>query len=106
MVNLLIDSGADVSMKGKYSPIYYLFRETDNYDDMAVIDTVFSEELKILRLLLDNGVDINTDVRGKTLLQHALERQWFSVINVLVGYGASYSGDENYQKIRNSRIHG
>lgn len=41
-------------------------------------------QLDILKLLLDNGVDINKKVNGKTPIQIAIEHQHWEIVNILL----------------------
>ena len=77
LVRLLIQSGADISMK------------SSELQRTVLMDAAYRGHTSIVRYLLDEGAPVNTqDVNGTTALMFASELGHSEVVCVLINYGA------------------
>jgi len=102
-VDFLLCFGAKVDVEGGPNPMAELLKGPKNPKDNAA-------KLKIAKLLLDNGADVNTVVNGKTLFEaaeHKLYRETYNPENcymtdllvILLAYGAGKTDKEQIYPI-------
>ncbi len=81
IVRMLINAGANVSGEP---------------GDMALLTAIYRSDVAIVKLLIDNGVDVNTcsDGEGASALVYAKREGNRQIINMLVAAGAVEYGDD------------
>lgn len=86
LMKKLIECGADVNIKHL------------NNEYSALINAICSNEIEIVKLLLDAGANVNDKVANCSPLMKAVKYGYLKIIDVLIKAGAEYS-DEEKEKI-------
>ena len=96
IVKFLLENGSNNNKTNRYSTIYPIFDAITSNNEK----TLFS----ILKLLIDNGADVNnSDSFGNTLLHYAVDRENKDLIELLINAGCDIN--KTFRHDRDTPLH-